>query len=107
MAVCGALCGAAYDAGMLLRRLLHFGAAATGAMDLLFGALLATGMTATALSLRTEAFRLYAFAGVGAGLLAWLGTAGALLRFLLAKAAGLKIFKNRRRNALSGQEMTE
>jgi len=83
MALCGFGCGAAYDAMMLLRHLAGTGAVVGGAMDLAFGVVPAAGMTAAALFLRTDPFRLYAFAGVGLGMLIWFATLGLLGRRII------------------------
>ena len=56
--------------------------AGVGASDLLFGVLCALGMTLTALYLRMNPFRLYAFAGVALGMGAYAATAGRLFRAL-------------------------
>lgn len=86
MLLCGALGGAAYDAMMLLRHALHAGRVATGLLDLCLGAMLAVGVTCAGLYLEMDPFRLYAFAGVGLGLLAWYAAAGQLLRRMMALA---------------------
>lgn len=84
MMLCGAVLGAAYDAGMLLRRAAHAGRILTGALDLSFGALCAAGMTATALAMRVNPFRWYEFAGVAAGMAAYMISIGTIVRFLCA-----------------------
>ena len=48
--------------------------------DLLLGIITAAGMTVTALWLETEAFRLYAFAGVAAGIGLYMLTMGTIVR---------------------------
>ena len=53
-----------------------------GASDLRFGMLCALGRTLTALYLRMNPFRLYAFAGVALGMGAYAATAGRLFRAL-------------------------
>lgn len=60
MAALGAALGGIYDLMGMMRR----SRAGVGASDLLFGMLCALGMTLTALYLRMNPFRLYAFAGV-------------------------------------------
>lgn len=80
MAALGAALGLGYDLLGLLRR----GRLTTGAADLFFGALTAAGMTITALFLRIDPFRLYAFAGVALGMAAYAATIGRLLRILAA-----------------------
>lgn len=60
MATLGAALGGIYDLMGMMRR----SRAGVGASDLLFGMLCALGMTLTALYLRMNPFRLYAFAGV-------------------------------------------
>ena len=82
MMICGAGLGAAYDVGMLLRRTLGLGAVLSGAFDLLFGVLCAGGMTGAALLMRVDPFRLYAFAGVAAGMALYAGTVGTIVRYL-------------------------
>lgn len=83
MAALGAAMGLCYDLLGLMRR----GWLGTGAADLLFGALCASGMTLIALELRMSPFRLYAFAGVGLGMAAYAATLGRLFRFLAARSA--------------------
>lgn len=85
MAALGMALGLGYDLLGLLRR----GRVSAGAADLLFGVLCAAGMTLTALFLRMNPFRLYAFAGVALGMSAYAATIGKKLRFL----AGWKIKK--------------
>ena len=67
MALCGAGISCAYDGSLALRRLLGMGGVLSGALDLLMGALAAAAMTLTALCLRIDPLRAYAFAGVAAG----------------------------------------
>ena len=57
-----------------------------GASDLLFGMLCALGMTLTALYLRMNPFRLYAFAGVALGIRNNLGQVKAAVRQMSATA---------------------
>ena len=64
MAALGAALGGIYDLMGMMRR----SRAGVGASDLLFGMLCALGMTLTALYLRMNPFRLYAFAGVALGM---------------------------------------
>ena len=96
MALCGAVCGAAYDGMMLIRHALGVGAWLGGTLDLLFGAAAAVGMTMAGLFLRMDPFRLYAFAGVALGALLWFATGGALGR----RTAGVlgKIVQKRTKN---------
>ena len=75
MAACGAAAGAVYD---VLRMAVRGGAAHI--WDLLLGVITAAGMTVTALWLETEAFRLYAFAGVAAGIGLYMLTIGTIVR---------------------------
>lgn len=82
MVGCGAGLAAAYDVAMLLRRALNLGSVMTGVMDLLFGALCALAMTVTALILRVDPFRLYAFAGVAAGMALYACSMGTIVRKL-------------------------
>lgn len=77
MAGCGALVGAAGDLLSPLRR-----GALGHAADLLLGALAAVGMTLAALFLQMDAFRLYAFAGVMAGMLLYAATIGMIVHKL-------------------------
>ena len=62
MALCGAGIACAYDGSLALRRLLGMGGVLSGALDLLMGALAAAAMTLTALCLRIDPLRAYAFA---------------------------------------------
>ena len=78
MAALGAALGGIYDLMGMMRR----SRAGVGASDLLFGMLCALGMTLTALYLRMNPFRLYAFAGVALGMGAYAATAGWLFRAL-------------------------
>lgn len=80
MAVCGAACMAAYDALQAVVILLRGGGAARAAVDLALGPLLAVGMTLTALHVRMDPMRLYAFAAVGCGAAVWRLSGGALAR---------------------------
>jgi len=77
MALCGVCLGAAYDLLGPLRRVTGLCAIT----DLLFGLCCAAGMIQAALFLRCDAFRLYAFAGVGCGMALYGTTLGALLRY--------------------------
>ena len=79
MAALGAAMGLCYDLLGKLRR----GRRSAGAADLLFGALCAAGMTLTALFLRMNPFRLYAFAGVALGMAAYAATIGRILRMIV------------------------
>lgn len=79
MAACGAAVGAAHD---LLRPILRGGMAHI--LDLALGVLAAAGMISTALFLQTDAFRLYAFAGVLAGIALYMLTIGTIVRRLAA-----------------------
>lgn len=80
MALCGVLCGAAHDALAALRCMTGVGRRMTAAADVLLGVFCAAAMTATALFLQTEPFRLYAFAGVALGAGAYAATVGAGIR---------------------------
>ena len=86
MAALGVALGGIYDLMGMMRR----SRAGVGASDLLFGMLCALGMTLTALYLRMNPFRLYAFAGVALGLAAYAATLGRLLRFFAARSARLR-----------------
>ena len=90
MAALGAAAGLCYDLLGRLRRGRLTAGAGVGASDLLFGMLCALGMTLTALYLRMNPFRLYAFAGVALGLAAYAATLGRLLRFFAARSARLR-----------------
>ena len=68
MMALGAMLGAVYDALTLFCR-----------------AAKAAGMTAAALYLRISPYRLYAFAGVAAGIVAYFVTIGAIVRYLYHK----------------------
>ena len=83
MAACGAALGALYDACMLLRRAGRMGAAATGALDLIFGVACAAGIILTALYFQIDAFRWYVFAGTGAGMALYMLTIGTIVRKLM------------------------
>ena len=80
MALCGALCAAAYDALRCLAKAAGGGAVLCGAADLLFGILCAAGMTATALAMRTDPFRWFEFAGVALGCALYALTIGTFVR---------------------------
>ena len=80
MAGCGAGLAAAYDVTGLLRRALKMGRVLTGIVDLLYGALCALAMTLTALVMRVSPFRLYAFAGVAAGMALYAASMGTIVR---------------------------
>lgn len=105
MLLTGALLGAAYVALMLLRRGLGAGRVLTGALDLLFGALCAAGISLAALHMRTEAFRWYVFAGALGGMGLYMASAGALLRWLCRKGRTLTRRKAQRaKTAKKGEE---
>ena len=55
------------------------------ALGAMLGAAAAAGMTAAALYLRISPYRLYAFAGVTAGIAAYFVTIGAIVRYLYHK----------------------
>jgi len=76
MALCGVFLGVTYDLLGLLRR----SACLCAATDLLFGFCCAAGMILTALCLQCDAFRLYAFTGVGCGMTLYGMTLGVILR---------------------------
>lgn len=82
MAVCGAALGVAYDGLALLRRGLRLGPAATGVLDLAFGALCAAGMICVALVMQVDPFRWYEFAGVATGMLLYALSMGTFVRFV-------------------------
>ena len=90
MALCGAAVACACDGARALRRLLGLGDVLSGALDLAMGALAAAAMTATALYLRIEPLRLYAFAGVAAGFALYRVSLGALIRRADACAGRLR-----------------
>lgn len=79
MAACGAAVGAAHDLIAPFRR-----GGWTHVFDLMIGVLAAAGMILTALLLQTDAFRLYAFAGVLTGLGIYMMTIGTIVRRLAA-----------------------
>ncbi|MEI3406258.1 MAG: spore cortex biosynthesis protein YabQ [Christensenellales bacterium] len=83
MMALGAILGAVYDALTLFCRAAKAGRILTGMLDLLLGA--AAGVTAAALYLRISPYRLYAFAGVTAGIAAYFVTIGAIVRYLYHK----------------------
>jgi len=78
MLCCGACMGTVYD---LLSPVRHT-KGLCGVGDLLFGVLCAAGIIVTALTMQTEAFRLYVFAGAGLGFGAYMLTVGLMLRRL-------------------------
>lgn len=86
MALSGAGLGGVYDGLCLAHRTLLRGRMARGIMDLLFGILCAAGVIATALYLRTDAFRWYTLLGTLAGMGMYRSSAGVLLRRLGACA---------------------
>lgn len=88
MLLAGVCMGVVYDLLGPLRRVRGLCAAA----DLLFGLCCAAGIVTTALGLRCDAFRLYAFAGAACGLALYGATVGAVLRRVAA------ILRNRRGN---------
>ena len=85
MALCGAGLGAAYDALGALAALAGGGRGMRHALDLLFGLLCAGAMIAAGLRMRQDPFRLYAFAGVGAGFAVYMTTLGMIVRWLKRK----------------------
>ena len=90
MALCGAAVAGACDGARALRRLLGMGGVLSGALDLLMGALAAAAMTLTALCLRVDPLRAYAFAGVAAGFALYRFSLGAFARAIhtAARRAG-------------------
>lgn len=80
MLMCGAVCGAAYDVLMLLRRAFGSGRIFTGLADVAFGVVAAAGMTATALALRVDPFRLYEFVGIALGFVFYYVSIGMIVR---------------------------
>ena len=86
MALCGAGIACAYDGSLALRHLLGMGGVLSGALDLLMGALAAAAMTLTALCLRVDPLRAYAFAGVAAGFSLYRFSLGAFARAIHAAA---------------------
>ena len=87
MALCGAGIACAFDGSLALRRLLGLCGVLAGALDLLMGALAAAAMTFTALCLRVDPLRAYAFAGVAAGFALYRFSLGAIGRAIHAAAA--------------------
>ena len=85
MALCGAGLGAAYDALGVLGAFLGGGRALRDALDILFGLLCAGAMIAAGLRMRQDPFRLYAFAGIGAGFAVYMTTLGRIVRYLKRK----------------------
>ena len=82
MALCGAACGALYDALAALRFVLHAGPVLTGLLDLIYGPVCALGMIAVGLALQAEAFRLFAFAAVALGMTLYACTIGTSVRIV-------------------------
>jgi len=76
MMVSGACMGVAYDLLGLLRRIRGLCAVS----DMFFGLLCAVGIVVTALWLRCDAFRLYAFLGAACGLLLYGISVGTAIR---------------------------
>ena len=68
MALCGALCACLYDALRFIAEAIGGGRILCGAVDLLFGVMCAAGMTATALTMLTDPFRWFEFAGILLGI---------------------------------------
>lgn len=79
MMCCGASMGVVYDIMTPLRRIRGL----CDAGDLIFGMLGAAGIIAAALVMRTEAFRLYVFAGTGLGFVLYMLTVGFVFRRLM------------------------
>ena len=82
MMALGAMLGAVYDALTLFCRAANPAFPSECVRLLLLGAAAAAGMTAAALYLRISPYRLYAFAGVTAGIAAYFVTIGAIIRYL-------------------------
>ena len=87
MALCGAAVACVYDGSLVLRRALELGHVLSGALDLAMGALSAAAMALTALRLRVDPLRAYAFAGVAAGFSLYRFSLGALARAIHAATA--------------------
>lgn len=82
MVLCGAGLGVVYDAMTLLRRGLRLGRVMTGALDICFGVACAAGIIVTALILRTDAYRLFVFAGTTLGFALYEGSVGTIVRYV-------------------------
>lgn len=82
MALCGALCAGVYDALRLTMEAIGGGKLLCGAVDLLFGALCAAGMTATALLMMTDPFRWFEFAGILLGVAVYGLSIGTFVRYV-------------------------
>ena len=80
MVCCGAVCACMHDAARLLGWLLGGRQVFIALMDLLWGVVLAVGMTCAGLNLGINPLRLYLFAGVGIGAAFWYMTGGLLGR---------------------------
>lgn len=80
MLVCGAGLGLLYDLGRGLWRLCRGGRLMEGVLDLGFGVLFALTVSAAALHLRTNPFRLFVLLGTAAGGGLYAGTLGLLFR---------------------------
>ena len=85
MMALGAMLGAVYDARTRVCPPANAGRIRPGRLDWRRGAAAAAGMTAAALYLRISPYRLYAFAGVAAGIAAYFVTIGAIVRYLYHK----------------------
>ena len=79
MLLCGVCGGALHDLLALIRR----STAAAAAADVLLGILLAAGMIAMGIRLGCDPFRLYAFAGICLGWVAYVVTLGTIVRILI------------------------
>lgn len=101
MGLCGFALGALYDLLGGLRRLLRAGQAITGALDVLFGLAFAAGVTAAALRLHTEAFRLYTLLGTALGMVLYAAAVGMPVRILYG-AVERCVKKSKKRTEKSG-----
>ena len=82
MALCGALSACAYDVLRLASAAVGGGKLLLGAVDLLFGPLLAVGMSATALAVMTNPFRWFEFAGAMLGIAVYELSIGTFVRYI-------------------------
>ena len=89
MALCGALCVAAYDAARALLGAIGGGKVLCALADLSFGVLCAAGMTMTALALETDPFRAFEFGGLSLGIALYALTIGTFVRIIYKRIGNL------------------
>ena len=89
MMLCGNMLGAAYDLLAMMRYFFLKSSTAWPGLDVLFGGLCAFMMIAAGLLLRTNPFRMFAFAGVAAGFAFYMMTIGMIVRFFNRRIYGI------------------